>query len=80
MTIADISENKAHKAACAASEATKQSDIAKAIALGGGSAVVQSAFIVAEKAHYLRVAASAVASGVGSADFVQAAAWVGTHA
>jgi hypothetical protein len=80
MPVADTSANLAHKATSLASEATRQNDVAKAIAAGGGSALVQTAIIVAEKAHYARLAASALANGVHSAVFVQAAAWVGTHA
>jgi hypothetical protein len=78
--VADSSANLAHKATCAASESTRQNDIAKAISAGGSSATIQNAIISAEKAHYLRIAASALASGVHSAEFVRAAAWVGTHA
>jgi hypothetical protein len=78
--IADTCEHRGHRAACAASHATLQSDLAKAVAADGGSAAVQAAFVVAEKAHYLRVASSALAAGVGSAEFIRAAAWVGSRA
>jgi hypothetical protein len=80
MSVADTSENRAHKATALASESTRQNDIAKAIAADGGSAAVQAAFIVAEKAHYGRLIASALLNGVGSSEFVQAQKWVGTHA
>jgi hypothetical protein len=81
MTVADTSENKNHRAACQASEVSRQQDIAKAIAAGGTSVVVQKAIISAEKAHYLRLAASAIANGVSNgAEFVQSASFVGTGA
>jgi hypothetical protein len=80
MPVADTSANLAHKATSLASESTRQNDVAKAITAGGGSAVVALAIKQAEVAHYNRLAASALANGVESAVFVQAAAWVGTHA
>jgi hypothetical protein len=79
MPVADTSANLAHKATCVASEATRQNDVAKAIAADGGPAV-QAAIIVAEKAHYARLAASALANGVDPAVFIQAQKWVGTRA
>jgi hypothetical protein len=79
--VGDSSENRLHKAACQSSEVTRQSDIAKAIAAGGGSTVVQKAIVTAEKAHYLRLASSAIANGVSNgAEFIQSAGWVGTGA
>jgi hypothetical protein len=81
--IADTSENRAHKAACAASEQTRMSAVDAALAAqkaGGPSTTATAAIISAERAHYLRLAASALANGVGSAEFVQAAKWVGTQA
>jgi hypothetical protein len=80
MPVADTSSNAAHKATALASEMTLQGDVAKAIAAGGSSAVVQAAINVAEKAHYARLAASALANGIDSAVFVQAGNWVGTRA
>ena len=80
MGVGDSSDNRAHKITCAASEMTRQVAVAAAIAAGGGSAAVQAAIIVAERAHYARLTASALANNVGNSDFVQAAAWVGTHA
>jgi len=83
MTIADSSDNKAHKALCASSEATRRSAVDAALAAqnaGGSSTTCTAAIVSAEKAHYLRVAASALANGVASAEFVQAAKWVGTGA
>ena len=80
MSVADSSANVAHKATALLSESTKQVAISAAIAAGGGSAAVQAAIISAEKAHYARLIASALASGVESAPFLQAAKWVGTHA
>jgi len=80
MPVADSSANLAHKAAALASEMTKQVAVSAAIAAGGGSAVVALAVKQAEVAHYNRLAASALANGVQSAVFVQAAGWVGTHA
>jgi hypothetical protein len=80
MPVADTSANRAHKATALASEATRQNDVAKSIAAGGGSAAVQAAIIASEKAHYARLAASALANGVDSAIFVQAMNQVGTHA
>ena len=80
MSVADSSENRAHKATAVVSEAQRQADVAKAIAAGGGSTVVQNAIITAEKAHYARLTASALANGLDSAVFVQAQQWVGTHA
>jgi glycerate-2-kinase len=80
MPVADTSANAAHKATALASEMTRQSDVAKAIAAGGSSAVVQAAINVAEKAHYARLTASALANNIDSAVFVQAGNWVGTHA
>jgi hypothetical protein len=77
MPVADSSANVAHKATALASESTRQTDVAKAIAAGGAVAL---AIKTAEVAHYNRLAASALATGVDSAPFVQAAKWVGTHA
>jgi hypothetical protein len=74
------SENAAHAATCIASEGTRQNDIAQAIAAGGGSATVAAAVKTAEVAHYKRVAASALANGLQSAVFLEAARNVGTHA
>jgi hypothetical protein len=80
MPVADTSANRAHKLACAISESTRQNDVAKAVSAGGGSAAVQATIIAAEKAHYARLAASALANGVDSAIFIQAMNQVGTHA
>jgi hypothetical protein len=81
MPVADTSGNTAHRVTCLASESQRQNDVAKAIAAGGGSAVVQNAIVVAEKAHYARLAASAIANNVcNAAEFVQAGNWVGTKA
>jgi hypothetical protein len=80
MSVADSSANVAHKATALLSESTRQTDVAKAVDAGGGSAAVQAAIISAEKAHYARLIASALASGVESAPFLQAQKWVGTHA
>jgi hypothetical protein len=78
--IADTSANAAHRATSQASETTKQAAVAAAIAAGGGSAVIAAAVQTAEVAHYNRIAASALANGIDSAAFIQAAKWVGTHA
>jgi hypothetical protein len=82
--VADTSENKAHKAACFASEQTRMAAVDAALAAqraGGSSTICTAALIAAEKAHYLRLASSAIASGVSNgAEFVQSAAFVGTHA
>ena len=83
MTIADTSDNRAHKAACLASEQIRMSAVDAALALqrAGGSSVTAAATIkAAEIAHYQRIAASALANGLNSAEFVQAAKWVGTGA
>jgi hypothetical protein len=80
MTVADTSENRAHKAACAASESTRQNDVSRAIAADGGGTAIALAIKRAEAAHYNRLAASALANGVQSAVFVEAARIVGTHA
>jgi 2-keto-3-deoxy-L-rhamnonate aldolase RhmA len=80
MSVADSSANVAHKTTSLASEMAKQVAISAAIAAGGGSAAVALAIKTAEVAHYNRLAASALANGVDSAPFVQAAKWVGTHA
>ena len=83
MTIADSSDNRLHKAACLASEQTRMAavDAAMAAQRAGGSSVTATAAIVsAEKAHYLRIAASALANGLNPSEFVQAAKWVGTGA
>src|SRR5258708_4209196 len=49
MTIADTSDNRAHKAACAASEATRQVAVDAALALqrAGGSSITAAATIKA---------------------------------
>ena len=83
MTIADTSDNKAHKAACLASEQTRQVAVDAALAAqraGGSSTTCTAAIKVAEQAHYNRIVASALANGLNSAEFVQAAKWVGTGA
>jgi 2-keto-3-deoxy-L-rhamnonate aldolase RhmA len=78
--IADTSANLAHKSTASASEMTRQVAVSAAIAAGGGSTAVALAIKTAEVAHYNRLAASALANGVDSAVFVQAAKWVATHA
>jgi hypothetical protein len=82
--VADTSENKAHKVACAASEQTRMAAVEAALALqrAGGSSITAAATIkLAEQQHYQRIVTSALANGVANvADFAQAAAWVGTHA
>jgi 2-keto-3-deoxy-L-rhamnonate aldolase RhmA len=80
MSVADSSANLAHKVTAQASEMTRQVAVSAAIASGGGSAAVALSIKVAEAAHYNRLAASALANGVDSAPFVQAAKWVGLHA
>jgi hypothetical protein len=60
---------------------TRQVQVAAAIAAGGGSAAVQLAINVAEKAHYARLAASATTNNIcNAAEFVEAGNWCGTHA
>jgi hypothetical protein len=81
--VADTSENKNHKVACAASEQTRMAAVDAALALqrAGGSSITAAATIkAAEIAHYQRIVTSCLANGVGSAEFVQAAKWVGTGA
>ena len=72
--------NKIHAAACGNSEMLRQNDVAQAIKAGGGSATVAAAVKTAEVAHYKRIAASALANGLESAVFLEAARTVGTHA
>lgn len=82
--VADTSENKNHKAACASSEQTRMAAVDAALAAqraGGSSTVCTAALKAAEIAHYQRIATSALANGVANvAEFLQAAAQVGTHA
>jgi hypothetical protein len=82
--VADTSENKVHKAACAASEQTRMAQVDAALALqrAGGSSITAAATIkLAEQQHYQRLAVSALANGISNvAEFLQAAAQVGTHA
>ena len=83
MTVADSSDNKAHKAACLASEQTRMAAVDAAMALqraGGSSTTCTQSIVAAEKAHYNRIVVSCLANGVNSAEFVQAAKWVGTGA
>jgi hypothetical protein len=84
MPVADTSENRNHKIACFNSEQLRMSAVDAALAAqraGGSSTTATAAIIAAEKAHYLRLAASAIANGVSNgAEFVQSAAFVGTHA
>ncbi len=83
MTIADTSDNRAHKAACATSEATRKSAVDTALAAqaaGGSSTTCTAAIKAAEIAHYQRIVVSCLANGLNSAEFVQAAKWVGTQA
>ncbi len=81
--IADTSENRARKAACLASEQIRQSAVDAALAAqraGGSSVTAIAAIKAAEQAHCQRIAASALANGLNSAEFVQAGRWVGTGA
>jgi hypothetical protein len=84
MTVADTSENKAHRAACAASQQTLNAAVDAALALqraGGTSAAAAATIKAAEIANYQRIVASCLANGAGgAAEFAQAAAEVGTHA
>lgn len=82
--VADTSENKPHKLACFASEQTRMAAVEAALALqkaGGSSTTCTASIVAAEKAHYLRLAASCLANGAGGvAEFTMAAAQVGSHA
>jgi hypothetical protein len=81
--VGDTSENKNHRAACAASQQTLTAAVDAALALqraGGSSATAAATIKAAEIANYQRIVASCLANGVGSSDFVQAAQQVGTHA
>ena len=73
-------ENKIHAATCSDSEMTRQNAVAQAILAGGGSATVAAAVKTAEVAHFNRIAASALANGLQSAVFLEAARTVGAHA
>ena len=83
MPVADSSDNRPHRATCLASEQTRKSAVDAALALqyaGGSSATCTATIKAAEIAHYQRIAASALANNLNSAEFVQAAKWVGTGA
>jgi hypothetical protein len=69
------SENRAHAATAILSEAARQSDVAKAKAIfvaGGTQSTFDAATRASEVAHYQRLQASAIASGVQSACFQEA--------
>lgn len=71
-------ENKAHAAACALAEGSRQNALAQAVLAGGGSATVAAAVKASDIAFYRAVVASAKAQGLPYGQFVEALMFLGT--
>ncbi|MET4034437.1 hypothetical protein ABIB94_008345 [Bradyrhizobium sp. JR7.2] len=64
--------DKIHEATVNLAEMFRQSDVAAAVAAGGGSAAIQAAVRAAEVVFYRKVIASCIARGQSSSNFQQA--------